>query len=82
MSTSDGQDVDPGIELSRRVIEILISNKPLTIDLVKNVSDLFIPLNGLNHISLPPQLIGLLGTVSSTCALLQVMYPSLRLNPN
>lgn len=73
-------DQDP-IEQSRRVMKVLIKNKPLAIDLIKNLTDVLIPLNGLNHVSLSPRLIGLLGTISSTCALIQVMYPSLRLNP-
>ena len=74
-------DPDP-IEQSRRVIKVLMKNKPLTIDLIKNLTDVWIPLNGLNHVSLSPRIIGLLGTISSTCALIQVMYPSLRLNPS
>ena len=74
-------ETDP-IEQSRRVLKVLAKNKPLTIDVIKNLADVWIPLNGLNHVTLSPRLIGLLGTISSTCALIQVMYPSLRLNPS
>ena len=86
LQTTPGQsrsepEPDPIVE-SKRVLKVLVKNKPLTIDLIKNLTDVWIPLNGLNHVTLSPRTIGLLGTISSTCALIQVMYPSLRLNPS
>lgn len=86
LQTNPGQsrlepEPDP-IGESKRVLKVLVKNKPLTIDLIKNLTDVWIPLNGLNHVTLSPRTVGLLGTISSTCALVQVMYPSLRLNPS
>lgn len=61
---------------------VIMRQKPgLGIDLLKNICDFFIPMSALNHTPLSPPTIGILGLVSSVCALLQVIEPSLCLHP-
>lgn len=54
----------------------------LSVDILKNSCDFFIPMSALNYFPLSPKSIGALGLVSSGCALLQVTDPSLRLYPS
>ena len=54
----------------------------LAVDILKNSCDWFIPMSALNYFPLSPKTIGALGLLSSGCALLQVIDPSLRLHPS
>lgn len=57
--------------LARRA-NILWANKPLVVDTVKNLCDLYLPLSNLNIVRANPALQGLAGTVSSILGLLQL----------
>lgn len=56
-------------------------NKPVVMDLMKNVCDLVLPLNSLGYINASPGLQGLLGTISSFIGIVTVWNPLLRLVP-
>ena len=58
-----------------------ISNKPMVVDTVKNVSDVFLPLAGLHYINISVGLQGLLGMLSSIMAMLQSWDPKYKLLP-
>lgn len=63
------------------VTEFMFTYKHLTIDLVKNVCDLFIPLNSLGYVKLKPRMIGLLGVISSLMGLIVILNPNCKLLP-
>ena len=63
------------------VAEFLVTYKHLTIDTIKNICDLFIPLNGLGYIKMQPRMIGLLGVISSLMGLIVILDPSCKLIP-
>lgn len=75
---NNADPLDPFIE----IIDVLHENPALAVDTLKNSCDACIPLNSLNHIRLSPQAVGLLGVISSLCALLQILEPGLRLHPS
>jgi hypothetical protein len=54
----------------------------LAVDIVKNSCDFFIPMSALNYCPLSGKMIGVLGLVSSGCAILQLTDPALRLHPS
>lgn len=58
------------------LIGFLITYKHISIDLMKNVCDLFIPMNTLGYVKLSPRTIGLLGMISSICGLIVILNPS------
>lgn len=64
------------------LFEFLITYKHLTIDTVKNIADLFIPLNGSGYVKLSPRVIGLLGMVSSIAGLIVILNPQCKLTPS
>lgn len=64
------------------LVEWINAYPALAVDIVKNASDFCIPMSALNYIPLSPKTIGALGLLSSGCALLQVIDPSLRLHPS
>uniref|UniRef100_A0A182M129 SAM domain-containing protein n=1 Tax=Anopheles culicifacies TaxID=139723 RepID=A0A182M129_9DIPT len=53
-------------------------NKPLLVDTIKNVCDVFIPLNGLGIVLVSNKTIGMLGAISSIMGLLPLLYPRLK----
>jgi hypothetical protein len=55
-----------------RRANIFWANKPLVIDTVKNVCDLYLPLSNLNIVQANPALQGFAGTVSSILGFLQL----------
>ena len=57
--------------LARRA-NIFWANKPLVIDTVKNLCDLYLPLSNLNVVRTNTGLQGLVGTISSVLGLLQL----------
>lgn len=66
---------------AQRLLSLVTAKPGLSIDLLKNTCDFFIPMSALNHTPLSPYTIGIVGLVSSACALLQVIDPSLSLHP-
>uniref|UniRef100_A0AAG5DSV3 Peroxisomal membrane protein 11B n=1 Tax=Anopheles atroparvus TaxID=41427 RepID=A0AAG5DSV3_ANOAO len=64
--------------LQQALSVIYQENKPLLVDTVKNVCDVFIPLNGLGYVAVSNQTIGMLGAISSIMGLLPLLYPRLK----
>lgn len=62
-----------------RHANIFWANKPLVIDTVKNLCDLYLPLSNLNIVRINPALQGLSGTISSVLGLLQLWDKSYQL---
>lgn len=60
----------------------LMSHKSVSVDTLKNACDVWIPLSTLGHVNLSPTSVGLLGCVSSTAAILQIIDYSSRLSPS
>ncbi|XP_076465942.1 peroxisomal membrane protein 11B-like [Babylonia areolata] len=60
----------------------LAENKPLVLDLVKNLSDLVLPLEALGHIQASPGAQGLAGVISSVIGIATTWQPMLRLVPS
>ena len=52
------------------VSNVVTNNQPLVIDMVKNSTDLWIPLSRLDLVYLPSGLVGLLGVISSIAGLM------------
>lgn len=66
---------------TKSALQEYLSNKPMVIDTVKNVSDLSLPLAGLNYINISVGLQGVLGMLSSVMAMLQSWDPAYKLLP-
>ncbi|KAK7116831.1 peroxisomal membrane protein 11B-like [Littorina saxatilis] len=66
---------------SRVVWRSVADNKPLVLDLVKNLSDLVLPLEALGHIQASPGVQGLFGVLSSVIGIVTTWEPLLRLVP-
>lgn len=64
------------------LVEFLITYKHLTVDTVKNICDLFIPLTSMGLTKLSPRQIGLLGMISSVAGLIVVLNPKCKLSPS
>lgn len=64
------------------VLRSLADNKPLVLDLVKNFSDLVLPLEALGHIQASPGVQGLFGVISSIIGIMTTWQPLLRLVPS
>ncbi|CAF1085234.1 unnamed protein product [Adineta ricciae] len=62
-----------------RQANLFWANKPLVIDTIKNLCDLYIPLSNLNVVRANPGLQGFAGTVSSLLGLLQLWDKSYQL---
>ncbi|XP_035287280.1 peroxisomal membrane protein 11B [Anguilla anguilla] len=65
----------------RLLVTVLRSNPPLLLDLVRNVCDLFIPLDRLDLYRTGPGFVGACGLASSVLSLLTIVYPWLKLKP-
>jgi hypothetical protein len=52
--------------------DLFWANKPLVIDTIKNLCDIYLPLSNLNMIRANPALQGLAGTISSILGILQL----------
>jgi peroxin-11B len=61
--------------------DFVVTYKHITLDTIKNVCDLFIPLNGLGYVKLSPKVIGILGMISSLMGLIVILNPSCKLLP-
>uniref|UniRef100_A0A182QHI9 SAM domain-containing protein n=1 Tax=Anopheles farauti TaxID=69004 RepID=A0A182QHI9_9DIPT len=64
--------------LRRTLYAVYRENQPLLLDTVKNVCDVFIPLNGLGVVRVSNRTIGLLGAISSIMGLLPLVRPRLK----
>ena len=72
-----------GVPGRRRVVlRTLADNRPLVLDLAKNLSDLVLPLEALGHIQASPGVQGLFGVVSSVIGIATTWQPLLRLVPS
>ena len=65
------QQQQPDRSMVKRA-NIFWANKPLVVDTVKNLCDLYLPLSHLNIVRAHPGLQGLAGTISSVLGLLQL----------
>jgi peroxin-11B len=61
--------------------DFIITYRHITIDAIKNVCDLFIPLNALGYVKMSPRIIGLLGVISSLMGLIVILNPNCKLLP-
>lgn len=59
----------------------LLNHKNIAVDTIKNVCDVFIPLNALGYTKLSPRTIGILGALSSFAAIVTIIEPSTKLVP-
>jgi len=69
------------IRTSRVLITCVVSHADISIDLLKNLTDLFIPLSILGHIKLSPGTIGLLGVVSTVASAIPQINPMTKMVP-
>ncbi|XP_075464003.1 peroxisomal membrane protein 11B [Ascaphus truei] len=69
-----------GIQL-RLLLDVLKSNPPLLLDVLKNTCDLFIPLDKLGLCKTNPGFVGLCGLTSSVLSILSIVHPWLKLKP-
>ncbi|CAF93252.1 unnamed protein product, partial [Tetraodon nigroviridis] len=65
----------------RLLVEVLYSNPPLLLDLLKNSCDIFIPLDRLGICRAGPGLVGACGLTSSVLSILAIIHPWLKLKP-
>lgn len=63
------------------LISVLRNNPPLLLDLLKNLCDLFIPLDKLDMYPTSPGFVGACGLTSSILSILTILYPWLKLKP-
>ncbi|KAB5517718.1 hypothetical protein PHYPO_G00170440 [Pangasianodon hypophthalmus] len=65
----------------RLLTTVLRSNPPLLLDTLKNLCDVFIPLDKLGLYPTGPGFVGACGLTSSVLSILTVLYPWLKLKP-
>ena len=63
------------------VRHVVINHGDVSVDLLKNVCDLLIPLASLGYVKLPSSVVGLLGAASSALSILAILNPRYKLNP-
>ncbi|CAF93249.1 unnamed protein product, partial [Tetraodon nigroviridis] len=80
-SPARGLGVLPRPEALRLLVEVLYSNPPLLLDLLKNSCDIFIPLDRLGICRAGPGLVGACGLTSSVLSILAIIHPWLKLKP-
>lgn len=68
---------------SQTTVDFLRVYKYLTIDMIKNSCDLFIPISSLGYfnVKLSPRTIGILGAISSLMGIIALLDPSFKLVP-
>ena len=67
---------------SKVVFQSLSENKPIVLDLMRNLSDLVLPMEGLGHVKASPGVQGIAGIVSSVIGIATTWEPLLRLVPS
>ncbi|CAI9720456.1 membrane 11B-like [Octopus vulgaris] len=60
----------------------LLKNKPLLFDLIRNTTDLPLPMAMLHHVNLSPGVLGLLGMISSYIGILTEWNPDYKIFPS
>ncbi|KAM3920707.1 peroxisomal membrane protein 11B [Leptodactylus fuscus] len=65
----------------RLLVQVLRSNPPLLLDLLKNACDLFIPLDRLGLYKSNAGVVGLCGLTSSILSILTITHPWLKIKP-
>ncbi|XP_076864308.1 peroxisomal membrane protein 11B [Brachyhypopomus gauderio] len=63
------------------LVAVLRANPPLLLDLLKNLCDVFIPLDRLGLYVTGPGVVGACGLTSSVLSILTILYPWLKLKP-
>ncbi|KAI4468525.1 peroxisomal biogenesis factor 11 [Holotrichia oblita] len=69
------------INCTYRAVICLQKYPRVTIDVLKNTCDVFLPLVALGYIKLSPGTVGTLGTISSIAGLIVVLKPTCKLSP-
>jgi peroxin-11B len=67
--------------LKIRIILMNRKNRPLVLDTIKNLTDLFLPLSSLNYVKISPGVQGICGVISSLISLLIVWDSKYKLTP-
>lgn len=62
-------------------IRVLLANKPILFDTIKNSCDILIPLSSMGYVDLSPKMVGLLGVVSSVVGIIAMVKPNCKLSP-
>lgn len=65
----------------RLMLTVLRNNPPLLLDLLKNLCDVFIPLDRLGLYPTGPGFVGACGLTSSVLSILTIVHPWLKLKP-
>jgi len=69
------------LQQSLDILSRVAANRPLLVDCVKNVADVFLPSASLGYITTSDGFHGLMGMISSYMAILTVWDPALKLSP-
>ncbi|CAL1547536.1 unnamed protein product [Lymnaea stagnalis] len=72
----------PSMTNTQLIYKCLYENQPVFLDLVKNLSDLILPLEALGFVRVSPGIQGLAGTVSSLIGIVTAWNPLLKLVPS
>ena len=64
---------------SLTILSLLGQHRNLALDIIKNLADLILPLNTLGHMKMNQSVVAACGIVSSLGAVLQIIYPELRM---
>lgn len=59
-----------------------VDHKDISVDTVKNICDIFIPLTSQGHVNLNPGIVGLLGVVSTIAGIYALIDPSAKICPS
>ena len=62
-------------------LRLILANKPLITDTIKNSADLLLPMANLGFVDISLKVQGMLGIISSIMGILMVWNPSLKLKP-
>ncbi|KAJ0055372.1 hypothetical protein NL108_016669 [Boleophthalmus pectinirostris] len=65
----------------QHLLSVLHHNPPLLLDLLKNICDMFIPMDRLGLYSTGPGFVGACGLTSSILSILTIVHPWLKLKP-
>ena len=63
------------------LVQCVNENPQVTLDTIKNGTDLFLPLSGLGYINVSPGFVGLCGLISSLVGVVTVWNSKLKLSP-
>ena len=78
---ADGPVTSSGKITYSDFMECLRENPQVTLDTVKNGTDLFLPLSSLGYVDISPGLVGLFGLISSVVGVVTVWNSKLKLSP-